>query len=124
MIRQKGFTLIEVMVALVVLSVGLGALMVASSENLRTYQKIQDRMVENWVSIQAVHLLELKMVPLILTQPYYAVTTINHRRCYWKMEALPTKITSLYRIEISSKMRENVPYEYHITSYQVLSPTS
>ncbi len=124
MIRQKGFTLIEVMVALVVLSVGLGALMVASSENLRTYQKIEDRMVENWVSIQAVHLLELKMVPLILTQPYYAVTTINHRRCYWKMEARPTKIPSLYRIEISSKMRENVPYEYHITSYQVLSPTS
>ena len=124
MIRQKGFTLIEVMVALVVLSIGLGALMVASSENIRTYQKIQDRMLESWVSTQAVHLLELKMIPTILTQPYYAVTTINHRRCYWKMEARPTKFPSLYRIEISTKMRENGPYEYHVTSYHTLSQTS
>ena len=32
---QKGFTLIEVMVALMVLSIGLGALLVATTENTR-----------------------------------------------------------------------------------------
>lgn len=117
---QKGFTLIEVMVALVVISIGLGALLVASTENIRTYQKLQDRMLENWVNIQAVNLIPLKMVPLSLSQPYYAVTTIRRRRCYWKMQAFPTHIENLYRIEVSSKMRENGPYEYHITTYQSL----
>lgn len=121
MVREKGFTLIEVMVALVILSIGLGALMVASTENIRTYQKLQDRMLENWVSIQAINLIPLKLTPVMLTQPYHAVTTIRRRRCYWKMQVFPTRIQNLYRIEISTKMQDSGPYDYHVTTYHSLS---
>jgi prepilin-type N-terminal cleavage/methylation domain-containing protein len=116
-IRQNGFSLIEVMVALLVLSIGLGALLVATTENTRIYQKLQQRFIQNWVELQASNLLKMKMIDVSVGQPYQAVTQIKGIPCYWKVELQNTTIPNTYTANIYTRMKNNGPWEHQIKTY-------
>ncbi|MFO7808537.1 type II secretion system minor pseudopilin GspI, partial [Guyparkeria sp.] len=47
---SRGFTLLEVLVALVVLAVALGALIKAGSEHARNTAYLQERALAGWVA--------------------------------------------------------------------------
>ena len=49
--RHDGFTLIEVMVALVVVAIGLAALMVAVSSTARTSGRLRDKALAQWIAL-------------------------------------------------------------------------
>lgn len=115
--KQHGFTLIEVMVALLVLSIGLGAILVATSQNIRTYQSLQSSFIHNWIEIQASNLLNMHMLDVEPTRPYNAVTTIKGIRCYWKVELKPTAINDVYKAIISTKVSDQNHWQHHIQTY-------
>ena len=46
----RGFTLLEIMVALAVAAVGLGAIAKAMSQNVNVAQQLEDRTLANWVA--------------------------------------------------------------------------
>ncbi len=50
MMNTRGFTLIEVLIALVVLAIGLLALMQGSGNHLKNASQLQDRIVASWVA--------------------------------------------------------------------------
>jgi prepilin-type N-terminal cleavage/methylation domain-containing protein len=121
-IRQKGFSLIEVMVALLVLSIGLGALLVATTENTRIYQKLQQRFIQNWVELQASNLLKMKMIDISVGQPYHAVTQIKGIPCYWKVELQNTSIPDTYIAHIFTRIKPNGPWEHQSITYITKKP--
>ncbi len=49
--RQRGFTLVEVLVALVVVAIGLAALMVAVSGTARTSGYLRDKTLAQWIAL-------------------------------------------------------------------------
>lgn len=117
---QKGFTLIEVMVALMVLSIGLGALLVATTENTRVYQKLQAHFIQNWVDIGATNLLKTNQLEVSLSRPYNAITTIKGIKCYWQVKLIPTTIPMIYQAQILSRMTPAGPWEHRaITFYHL-----
>jgi|LauGreDrversion4_2_1035121.scaffolds.fasta_scaffold22983_4 prepilin-type N-terminal cleavage/methylation domain-containing protein len=122
LIRQKGFSLIEVMVALLVLSIGLGALLVATTENTRIYQKLQQRFIQNWVELQASNLLKMKMIDVSVGHPYHAVTQIKGIPCYWKVELQNTSIADTYVANISTRMKPYGPWEHQVKTYTMKKP--
>lgn len=109
--KQAGFTLIEVMIALVVIAIGLGALVTAGSQNIRQYQHLEIHMAENWVAMQTVNLLRLGLMPLQDNQPYYSVTQIKHLKIYNKVEKKPTSESFLKQIKISTRASKSGPYD-------------
>lgn len=113
--KQNGFTLIEVMVALVVLSIGLGAILVATSQNIRTYQSLQANFIHNWIELQASNLLNMHMLDVEPNRPYNAVTTIKGIKCYWKVELKPTGINEVYQAIIST----NTTGQHHVQTYTI-----
>ena len=119
---EKGFSLIEVMVALLVLSIGLGALLVATTENTRVYQKLQQRFIQHWVEVQASNLLKMKMIDVSLGQPYTAVTQIKGIPCYWKVELQSSSLTQTYTARIFTRMRANGPWDHQIQTFIMQKP--
>lgn len=109
--QQLGFTLIEVMVALVVVSIGLGALLAATSQNIRTYQRLQTHMAENWVSMQTVNMLRIGLISLQDNQPSFTVTRIKNLKIYSKVEKKTTTLPFLKQIKISTRALARGAYD-------------
>lgn len=57
--HARGFTLVEVMVALMVVALGLGALMVAVTSTARTSKYLRDKTLAEWIALN--HLSELRL---------------------------------------------------------------
>ena len=48
--KNSGFTLIEVLIALAIVSISLGALISISSQDISRAEKMQKNMIANWVA--------------------------------------------------------------------------
>jgi general secretion pathway protein I len=57
--HARGFTLVEVMVALMIVALGLGALMVAVTSTARTSKYLRDKTLAEWIALN--HLSELRL---------------------------------------------------------------
>ncbi len=99
------------MVALVILSIGLGALLVATSQNIRTYQRLEAHMAENWVCLQTINLLRLGLIQLQDNQPVFSKTTIKNLKIHTKIEKKTTSIGFMKQIKISTRTQASGPYD-------------
>jgi general secretion pathway protein I len=57
--RERGFTLVEVLVALMIIALGLAALMIAVSGTARTSGYLRDKMLAQWIALN--RLAEVRM---------------------------------------------------------------
>ena len=60
-----GFTLLEVLVALLILAVGLGALIKAGSEHTRNTYYLQERTLAQWVGQNVLARYEARLLPAV-----------------------------------------------------------
>jgi general secretion pathway protein I len=51
----KGFTLIEVLIALAILSIALTAIIKATAQNINDTRYLQDKMIANWVAMEVLN---------------------------------------------------------------------
>ena len=110
--KNKGFTLIEVMIALVVLSIGLGALIASSTQNIRVYQTLQQRYIESWTSLNIINQIQLEQLKLSDTLPISGTQIIKGIKCYWQAKKYPTPTPHLFKIAVMTKMQAIGPYQY------------
>jgi general secretion pathway protein I len=115
--QQTGFTLLEVMVALVVVAIGLGALLVATSQNIRAYQQLKDHVVQQWVDLQASNLLQLQQIKPKPSLPISQSTTFLGLKCYWQVSVQPTEMNNIYNTYIQSKIKNVGPWTHHNITY-------
>jgi len=62
--NQKGLTLLEVLVALVILAVALTAIIKATIENIRATAYLQEKTLASWVGLNALNHVRLELIPL------------------------------------------------------------
>lgn len=71
----KGFTLIEVLIALVIISVALTAILKATSQTIRDTRYLENKIVAHWVAINTLNELEASLIPLPTERPFQEDTT-------------------------------------------------
>ena len=104
--RQRGFTLLEVMVALVILAVGMSALVQAAGGNASSAAYLKNKTFAEWVAANKINEIRLQ-------QQWPETGSKSGRVFYagiewsWKMATLNTEDTEIRRIEVSVQQEAN-----------------
>ncbi len=97
---QRGFTLLEVLVALAVLAVALGALVKAAALGTHNIAELRDRTVAGWVAAN-------KINEILLTTDWpelgdvRGATTMAGREWRWRVRVSNTPDSALRRLDVS-----------------------
>ncbi len=108
-IQARGFTLIEVLVALVIVAVGMSALMGALSSSAKTITYMQDKTFAEWVALN-----QIANVRLGLQAPGQLPATGNttgdvdfgNRSWHWRQEVVASQVPGIVRIDVKVRPKE------------------
>ncbi len=103
--RSGGFTLIEVLVALVIVAVGMAAVMSALSSSANTVNFLRDETFANWVALNKVATLRISG-----QQPQTGTTDgdtdFANRSWHWRQEVVTTDLPGVLKIEVKVRPKE------------------
>jgi general secretion pathway protein I len=98
--RSRGFTLIEVLVALAIVTVGMAALLSALSSSADSVSYQRDKTFAEWVALN-----RLEEVRLALQRPQKGKSDgdveLAGRKWKWSQEVLETEVKGILRVDVS-----------------------
>ena len=97
--RQRGFTLVEVLVALVVVAIGLAALMLAVSGTARTSGYLRDKAIAQWIGLNRLTEVRLNTNKFGTNTDASEVTFAN-RTWHYDTRYFDTQFTSMKRVSV------------------------
>ena len=102
---HRGFTLIEVLVALVIVAVGMAAVMSALSSSANTVSFLRDETFANWVALNQIATLRLsgQQPPAGITN---GDTDYANRSWHWRQEVVSTEVPGVVRIDVKVRPKE------------------
>ncbi len=106
--RQRGFTLVEVMVALAVVAIALPALMVALYQQVDSTAYLRDKTLAQMVAsnkLEELRILSRASESLLRGQDS-GVAAMAGRDWYWWLDSQPTQVDNFYRVEIDVAAQE------------------
>jgi general secretion pathway protein I len=116
--NYKGFTLIEVLLALAIISISLTALLKATAENVAITIRIKEKMISQWVAMQGLTAVQAGLIPLQNNQDTTEVTKIFHQQWYWRIKILPTDLPSVQKIQITVSKKHSGPYRSPLIGFR------
>jgi general secretion pathway protein I len=116
---SRGFTLLEVLVALVIVTVGMGALLSALSSSAESTGYLRDKTFAEWVALN-----HLEEVRLALQRPKKGKTDgeteMAGRDWTWSQEVLETEVKGILRVDVSVRPKD-APGDKNTTWYTTVS---
>jgi general secretion pathway protein I len=106
--EHGGFTLIEVLVALVIVAVGMSALMGALSSSARSVTYMQEKTFSEWVALNQIANLRLQLTQgqVPPTGNTNGDTDFAGRSWHWRQEVVATQVTGIMRIDVKVRPKE------------------
>jgi general secretion pathway protein I len=105
---DHGFTLIEVLVALVIVAVGMAALMGALSSSANNVSYMRDKTFAEWVALNQIANLRLQLQPG--QTPPVANTNgeidFAGRSWHWRQEVVTTQVQGMMRVDVKVRPAE------------------
>ena len=98
--RSRGFTLLEVLAALVIISLGMLGVIEAVSQTASNSTRLRDRTLAHWVAMNRLAQVRLETRPPKIDKTSDEVEMAG-RKWRWTMEVTETPVKSLRRIDIS-----------------------
>ncbi len=107
MTRQRGFTLIEVMVAMAITALGLSATYYAIMQSVSAVDRLQEKTYAHWIALN--QLTEMRLQEQV---PEIGETNGDleyaDQRWFWRSSVSESGVENLYRVDIEVS-KENSP---------------
>lgn len=116
--KTNGFTLIEVLLALVVISIALTALLKATSQNTRFTQRLKEKSISHWVAMQGVTAIQLGLISPSLSQESTETTTLAGQKWYWRTRITPTSIKGMQQISIKVSQKRDADFSSPLIAFR------
>ncbi len=98
--RQRGFTLIEVMAALVIIGLGMLAAIQAVTQTVNNASYLRDKTVAGWVALNKIADVRLSNAAPT-AEKSEGMVTMAGREWRWRMNITATTVTSMLRIDVN-----------------------
>ena len=114
--RQRAFTLIEVIVALFIVALGMGALLSTLTSSAGNIEHLRDKSFAEWVALNRLSTVRLAR-PLPVAGNSKGEEEFAGSKWYWRQEVTDTATAGLRRIEVSvadrkRKMRRHLRWPW------------
>ena len=106
--KQSGFTLLEVLMALVIVSVALVAVVQSSQNSATTLQQARDQSAALQVANQV--LMQMYQRPTPVTSEVQGQSRIQDRSFYWKVRWQSTDNARINRLDVSVSLDRDFAY--------------
>jgi len=106
--RQPGFTLIEVLVALVIVAVGMGVLLSALTSSARTVVYLQEKTFAEWIALNQIALLRLQLQQGQLPPQTSSNGDLDYagRTWHWRQDVIASEVPGINRIDFKVRPKE------------------
>ena len=103
---QSGFSLIEVLVALVVVGIGMSAALSATNSNVEVLTHVERTTYANWVAENV--LAEIKLEGIVNTGELLGESRMAGKTWYWQADIMPTFDADVLQVKLKVSINENM----------------
>lgn len=113
--RARGFTLIEVLIALVILSVAFSAMIFSVNQQVRNLQFLKQKTESLWV---ASNVMAQAQIGLLSGSLVGQEIQLDHT-WYWQLTTEPTQNNTIERVRVGVKATANGPVVTELTGFSL-----
>ena len=116
--KNLGFTLIEVLLALMIIAIGVTALLKAIAFDIRTSSRIQEKTIQHLVAMNAIAELQMNMIPPSESAAITETTLIMGQKWYWKAVFSRTPVKTMQQMTVRVSHVQQGPYTSPVIAYR------
>ncbi len=120
--RMSGFTLLEVLVAMAVLAIAMGAIINAATQSIASTAWLRDQTFASWVALNKVNEQLLAAEPWPDEGIVRGSAELANRAWLWESRFAKTDDPDLRRLEVTVRSVENGPVLSTLTAFKANPP--
>jgi general secretion pathway protein I len=121
---SAGFTLIEVLIALVIISIAFTAILISSSQSIRNTKYLEDKMTAGWVGSDIMNKIQVGLIKLPETDALHSKTEMLDHGWFWDASLQSTHQPTIKKIVVTVSASEKGDKLIEIVSYAPSSKES
>lgn len=116
--RQQGFTLIEVLIALMIIAIGLTSLLKTNAQNIHYANRLKDKTFAHQVAMSALADIQNNMINIPIGQESTHTTRFAGITWYWRALITPSPLRTMQQISISISSNKTGPFTNRLIGYR------
>ena len=115
---KSGFTLIEVLLALMIIAIGVTALLKTIAFDIHTSMRVQEKTIQHLIAMNAIAELQMNMIPHSESATITQTTMIKGQKWYWRAVFNPTPIRTMQQMTVRVSHHQDGPFTSPILAYR------